>query len=351
MRIVRTEDVSLQKRWKLVITIITILALTGLVYALRHQIFDTIANIGKVNSWALLGIVAWQAINYHATTSMYQSLFKQLGYNVTYKPMLRATTELTFINNVFPSGGVSGFSYFGLKMKTLNVSPGTATLVQMMRFGMLFVSFQILLLFGLFALALEGRANTVMILVAGSITTLLAVATLGIAFIIGSKQRINAFFTYIAKLLNRMIHVFRRRQPETINIIKARELFTELHESFVRLKSNYRQLLKPLVWALIANIAEVMTVYSVYIAFGHLVNPGAVILAYAIANFAGLVSVLPGGVGIYEALMTAVLAAAGVSPALSIPVTVMYRVLNMLLQLPPGYYFYYKTLHERPEHS
>jgi uncharacterized protein (TIRG00374 family) len=82
----------------------------------------------------------------------------------------------------------------------------------------------------------------------------------------------------------------------------------------------------------------------VYLAFGEWVNIGAVILAYSVANFAGLVSVMPGGVGIYEAIMTGVLAAAGVPARLSLPVTVMYRVLSTLIQLPIGYYFYNKSL-------
>jgi hypothetical protein len=42
--------------------------------------------------------------------------------------------------------------------------------------------------------------------------------------------------------------------------------------------------------------------------------------------------------------MTAVLVAAGVPARLSLPVTVMYRVLNTLLQLPPGYILYHLTL-------
>jgi uncharacterized membrane protein YbhN (UPF0104 family) len=68
-------------------------------------------------------------------------------------------------------------------------------------------------------------------------------------------------------------------------------------------------------------------------------------LAYAVANVAGLISVLPGGVGIYEGLMTAVLATAGIPPAVSLPVTVMYRVLNTVIQLPPGYYLYHRAIH------
>src|SRR5438105_15803577 len=100
----------------------------------------------------------------------------------------------------------------------------------------------------------------------------------------------------------------------------------------------------PFFYMLIANATEVAAVYVVYIAFGHLVNVGAVILAYAVANFAGLISVLPAGIGVYEGLMTAVLAATGIPAGLSIPVTIMYRVVNMVIQLTPGYYFYPKAL-------
>ena len=94
----------------------------------------------------------------------------------------------------------------------------------------------------------------------------------------------------------------------------------------------------------VANITEVAAIYVVYIAFGHLVNVGAVILAYAVANFAGLISVLPAGIGIYEGLMTGVLAATGIPAGLTIPVTIMYRVINMGIQLLPGYYFYQKAV-------
>lgn len=98
-------------------------------------------------------------------------------------------------------------------------------------------------------------------------------------------------------------------------------------------------------YATLSNFGEVATLYSVFLAFGEVLNPGAVIIAYAVANFAGLISVLPGGIGIYEGLMVAVLATAGVSPAISIPAIVMYRILTMLLQLPIGYYFYHKTIY------
>lgn len=339
------SEAEKKKRWKLILNIVTVLALLGLGYAIRHQIFDTIENLGKVNTWALLLMVPIEMWNYDAYARMYRYMFGLLGNKVKYGDMIKVGLELNFVSHVFPSGGVSGFSYFSLRMKNFGVSAGKATLVQTIKFVMLFVSFEAMLLLGLLFLALGGSANNLTILVASSIATLLLVGTVGAAFLIGSKRRINSFFTYSTRAINRIIFVVRPKHPETINIQKTQDTFTELHDNYQLIKSDYRQLLPPVMFGFFANLTEVLAIYVVYIAFGHWVNPGAIILAYAVANFAGLISVLPGGVGVYEALMTAVLATAGVPPAVSLPVTVMYRVVNITLQVTPGYYFYHKALH------
>lgn len=344
------EKTKQQSPWKVVLTLVTFGALVALCYFARHEIAQTFRNFGEVNNYALIFMIFGQALNYHSYVLMYQGLLNILGEKVEYSKMLRVTLELNFVNNIFPSGGVSSFSYFGLRMKSEGVSTGKSTLIQMMRFILTFVSFQILLFAGLFMLSLGGSANRLAILVAGSLATLLFVGTLGIAFIVGSKHRINTFFTYITRGVNRLIHVFRRHHPETINIARVERLFTELHENYMHLKSNPKMLLRPLANALWANVGEILTVYVVFIAFDQWVNPGAVIIAYAVANFAGLVSVLPGGVGIYEALMTGVLAAAGVPAGTSIPIIVMYRILNMLLQLTPGYFFYHRSIKQDKVH-
>ncbi len=341
-------DKQRRKRWKLALTLVTMVAFFGTAYAVRSQIAETINNFGRVNTWALLLVFPLEAWNYYGQAKLYQGLFFILGDKFRTKSLYRLALELNLVNNIFPSGGVSGFSYLSYRMRDEKVSTAKATLVQMMKFVMVFVSFQILLFVGLFLLAVEGKANGLTILVAGSLSTLLFVGTILIGFVIGSQSRINSFFTFITRALNRLIHVFRPNNPETINIGKARETFDELHENYMHIRRNLGALKQPLLFSLLANVTEIMAVYVVYIAFGHLVNPGAVVLAYAIANFAGLVSVLPGGIGIYEALMTGVMAAAGVPISVSLPVTVMFRIVSMAVQLPIGYFFYQKALHAEP---
>ncbi len=152
----------------------------------------------------------------------------------------------------------------------------------------------------------------------------------------------------MTRAFNKLVHLFRPSNPETLSIDRVAKVFDDFHDSYFELRRSHQKLKAPILYALLANVTEVLVLYVVYIAFGHLVNIGAVILAYAIANFAGFVSVLPGGIGIYEALMTAVLVSTGVPAAVSLPVTVMYRVLNTAIQVPPGYYLYHKNLTRHP---
>ena len=339
-----SEGSFLKRRWKLLLNIVTVGALLLLAYAVRHQLAETLGNLDKVNLWVLLLLLPVEWLNYMAQAKLYQSLFAVVGNQISYSFLFKAALELNFVNNVFPSAGVSGISYFGMRMRSKEITGGKATVVQMMKLMLLFLSFEVLLIAGLFFLALRGHVNNVVMLVCGSLSTLLVVGTVAFTMIVGSERRIAATFRVVARALNRAVGVFRPNRPEVISTKRARHLVEELHGNYKVMAASYKYLARPFWWALLANLSEVLAVYVVYVAFGKWVNFGAVILAYSVANFAGLISVLPGGVGVYEALMTVILAATGVPAAKSIPVTIMYRILNMLVQLPPGYYYYPRTV-------
>jgi uncharacterized protein (TIRG00374 family) len=334
----------LARRWKLIVNIVTVAVLLLLIFLIRDQIAGTLKNLTTVDWRVLLVMVLLIALSYHAQTRMYQRLFALIGHKLRYGFTLRVALELNFVNQIFPSGGVSGISYFGLRLRGAAVSATQASFVQLMKLFLLFISFEMLLVSGLVILALEGRTNDLMLLVAGSITTLLVVGTLVLVSVVGSRQRIHATFSFIIRILNKIIRAF-TGHPSTIGIERVEGIVEDLYTTYKTMQTNYRKLAAPLCWALVVNLAAILSIYAVYVAFGEWVNVGAIIVAYSVANFAGLVSVLPGGAGIYEALMVGVLAASGIPAALSLPVTVMYRVLSTLVQLPIGYVLYNQAVH------
>ena len=347
-----SESSFLRRRWKLVVNVITVGLLVVLIFTLRHQMGQTIANLTQVHAWALALIVPVEALNYHAQTRLYQRLFGTIDIKLDYKMLLKMSLELNFINHVFPSAGVSGISYFCVRMKNGSGVPTAKTsLVQVMKILLLFFSFEPLLLAGLVFLAIGGKANNLTMLVTGALSMLVVLVTIGFMYVAGSKKRINSFLDALASGLNKFIHTVRPSHSKTIKVEKARFLLEEMHEDYKVFRANPSGLKAPLWYCIMANVTEILAIYVVYVAFGKWVNVGAIILAYAVANFAGVLSVLPGGIGMYEALMTAVLVASGIPAALSLPVTIMYRVVNTVLQVPPGYVLYHRSVMARKDEN
>src|SRR3990167_8503186 len=178
--------------WKLIITVATLAALGLLIYGLRDEIHEVLTDLGKVNSAALLLMIPLQILNYDAYVRLYRSFFAILNEKVSYRPMYKVSTELNFVNQILPSGGVSGISYFSIRMRSMGVSGSKATLAQFMKLLLLFVSFQPLLIVGVLLLAARGHAGSFVMLVAGSLITLLIVGTLLGVYIIESRKRISS---------------------------------------------------------------------------------------------------------------------------------------------------------------
>lgn len=330
---------------KVWINIITFVALVVLVYFSRHQFEEVFAKLDNLWLVPLLLLVPLKFFNFYTIAKMYQEYLLVLGEKVSVKELFKISMEMNFVNLVFPSGGASGFSYLSLRLRPLGISTAKTTMVQVARFGLVFLTFLLLIFFGMLILAIEGKASNLTILVASVISTLTLVGAAIFIFIVSSKARITAFTAFLPRVINRVARAIHRQDRELIKIEKVKRTFTELHEDYSLISRDFRKLKKTAFWALMINVSEIVLIYTVFVAHGEWINVGALIIAYAVANFAGLVSLF-GGVGVYEFLMTSVMASAGVPAALALSATVMYRVINMVVFLPIGYWLYRKFLKE-----
>ncbi|MBX4190870.1 lysylphosphatidylglycerol synthase domain-containing protein, partial [Candidatus Saccharibacteria bacterium] len=245
-----------RSKWRLVLTLITFAALAILIYGVRKDIGGVIENLGKVNTLALLLIIPIEIINYDVYARFYVRLFKIFGNTVRYRDMYKVNLELNFVNHILPSGGVSGISYFAVRMRAFGVSGPKATLSQLIKLLVLFISFQPLLIIGILLLAAKGHVNNLVLVVASSIITLLVVGTFGFIYMIEDRRRINSFLTTLTKILNKLLSFFRRKS-ETINIEGAQIAFGELHDNYQLLKENWRDLKMPFLYLMIANATEI----------------------------------------------------------------------------------------------
>ncbi len=337
--------VKIKKDFKFWLNVVTIAALLFLIVITWEQIVDAFQQIGGLKIWALLLMIPIQAISYLAVAKLYKNFFSNQGNPVKLSDMYKVALELNFVNHVFPSGGVSGFSYLSLRLKQYGVPTAKSTLAQILRFALTFISFLILLVFALLALSFSNSVGGLALVISSVIIITTIFAALVGAYIISKPSRIKAFVGWLPKAINYLARLFGRNKTNSlINIERVENTLEDLHNDYVVLSKDMGLVKNLFWWALVINITEVLTIYMVYISFGQLINPGSLIIAYAVANFAGLIAILPGGVGIYEGLMTATLTSTGVPRALALSATVIYRVLSMIFFLPIGYFFYLRAI-------
>lgn len=336
---------------KLWLNFITFGALGLIIFFAWGDIVHAFQKMGTLNVWVLLLIIPAQLFAYYSLGKVFFYFFKAVDVKLSMKQLFAPMLELNFVNHIFPSGGASGFSYLTLRLKPYGVSPAKSTLAQLARFVSTFLAFVGLMFIGLFVLALQGNVNPLVILAVSSIAFTILFSTGVIMYVVSEESRIDSFTKRMTIWINKFIHIFRRKHPETISLRGVRKMFLELHEDYLMIRGNLRGMWPVMRWAILTNLAEMSLLYIAFLAHGAWVNPGAVLIALVVANLVGLIAILPGGVGLYEPLMTAVLISGGIPAALALSATLVYRVISLLVSLLTGYFLYHRALNRYGSHD
>ena len=86
------------------------------------------------------------------------------------------------------------------------------------------------------------------------------------------------------------------------------------------------------------NVAfDMLTLYLLFVAAGHAVSPGILLVGYGLPLLLGKMSFLPGGVGIVEGTMAALYEGLGVPDGVTVVVILTYRVLSFWLPTLLGF--------------
>jgi len=109
----------------------------------------------------------------------------------------------------------------------------------------------------------------------------------------------------LARLLKRLGAWKDREEGELV------ERMVEVRDFVYRLVSRREPLVRNGVYALGFWLMDMACLFIVFIAIGHPVNPGAVIIAYTVADVLGSLPLTPAGLGIFELSMGATLYAYG----------------------------------------
>ena len=322
---------------------ITLVLIAVIIFFSRHELVRAWQLLEQVNIWILLLLIPGQLLVYYAGGEMMFSYLrgKKAISHIAPLGLARMALEMNFVNHVLPSGGVSGISYMGWRLGGYGVSAGRSTMAQVVRYSMGFASFIALLLIAVLIVTIDGGINRWIILVSSILASGMISVMVAAVFVMSSTKRMTWFASWTTRTVNTLVRkVTFGRKRKVLDKDQVNEYFDELHHDYVALRADKRILIRPFLWGLVFNLADVGLFLIAFWALGVPVNPAPVLIAYGVASMAGFFVVTPGGAGAYEAIMVAFLAIAGLAQGTAIAGILLARVILLLGTIGLGYLFY-----------
>jgi len=319
--------------------IFALLGLVGLIVVLllsRHEFTSFWHLLGGLRWYVLAGVVVIQLASYWINGLYYRSILRVFSCDLSTKRLFEGALATNFVNYVLPSVGLAGAGYLS-QVLAPEVPRGESFLTQIMRYAFSALAVLVMLPVGFLFIVLSGESGHVIVKITlASIVGIIIFAGC-ILLLVQSEATLRRFCAWLVKTLKKI-------RPQFDSEQKFNHFIDEFYVGYRAMVRQKRKLSVPFFWSIIYILIEILTFYMAFLAFGKVEAIGIVIMAYLFANIASIFGGVFFSTGIFELGMAGTLVALGTPFVLAVSVTTVYRVLNLLIGLPPGYYFYRKYL-------
>lgn len=334
----------------LILVLAAAIGLGILLYVKRGELAETVEVLKSANPWLIFLLPVIQTINYFMIGLYYRSMFRFFGTKINYRRAWGVVAAMNFVNQVLPSGGVSGITYLAYGFRT-RLRAGKVTLIQLGRYVAAFSAYLTLAPVALLLLLYNDRLAQVNSIAerASHNTAAIITASVFLVLVISivvlfANQRISGWIGNKISLFLNAVGDFALRKKHQWKFEAIRHLHDEFIEGVHLMRQLRLKALRPFSAMLVSAVCELGIVYVSLLAVGATPPFAVVFVAFMAANIVGTVSVIPGDVGVHEAVMIIMLSAFGVDEATAISATLLYRVFNKMIFLPVGFYFYTNIL-------
>ena len=238
--------------------------------------------------------------------------------------MSRIQLSTLALSHCLPGGNAMGYSLgYRLLMRSGVAGTDTAVALATQGLGSAVVLNVIFWLALLVSLPLYGLQSGYLFVAVIGLLLMAGIALLVILLTKGD-QRAAAFLAAVGRRVP-FLH------PETLP-----RLFGQLVTRVEGLSKDRRQMGKALFFATANWLCDAASLLVFVGAFGHWVNPIALLVAYGVGNIAAALPITPGGLGVVEATVSGILVGFGTPRSIAIWGVLAWRLVNFWLPIPIG---------------
>lgn len=320
-------------------------ALVGvIVYAAWPTMVEAFHSLSQVNLWVLALLVPVQLASFTVTGESLFSFLRARGELQGMHPFtaMRMSLEFNFANHMLPSGGAAGLTYTSWKLSSLGVAPAKATLAQLARFALTFVSFSLVLLAATIWLIASGQSSPPVLWSALGVGVLSVGVTLGGTILFRNRRALHRFAGFVTRVANGAGKLIGK--PALVDPITIVRFFDGMHLELRAITEQPRALVTPFAWSFLIHVFDAGLFWVALAAFGIYADPALVFVAYGMSTVVSMVITTPNGVGAYEIVMIGLLVSGGLPNATVVAAITLARAVLLAGTIAFGWIFYQHSI-------
>ncbi len=324
----------LKRRWPLVLIIIGFIILVILNRA-------DLAQLGRAlisGLWWWIGAATLaQATYYYLYAAQYKYAFATVEVASKVSELIPVMFASVFVRTLVPSGGASGAVLFIDDAARRHQSPARAAEGTLLVLTLDLATMIPLILYSLGYLAIRQALRAYQVL--GSILFILFVASLVAALLTGrwAPAVLRYALTLVRRWANRLAHAVSRE--DALPADWPRRTTDDFRRAANDIVARRHLLLRAIGVATVAQLTNLVTVTFVGLAYREPLGISTAITAFTMEAVFSVVTIVPNGLIIAEAVMVEVLTSLGITFDLSVVITLVYRGLSVWLPLFIGFLF------------
>lgn len=319
-------------RWTLALGL---LALAALFFV--ADVDELWSVLTHARGWLLTLPVACMLASYVAMARSYQGISQAAGCPVRLSEMLKITFVANSVNYLVATAGLSGFAVRMYFFTRLGIPSQTAIVISLAQTFLTNCALLVFLLVGFaYVLASGTLHGSALIVVTALLIVFSLAAVVAAALLFHARLRRRALFI-LAQVAHWVLHrLWPQRAPARTHIWRYQ---FNLNRGIGFLMARKRAMLGPLLYILLDWLCTILILHTAFFAVRYAIPVGRTIVGFAVGMLLSFASLIPGGLGVVEASMSAVFTSMQVPFETAVVAVLVFRVAYYVLPLLISLFF------------
>ena len=296
---------------------------------------EAIKLILQVNKFYLLIAIGFEILSYVGAAALLGIILFQMGYKIKFWDRFRIGSIAAFAIHFFPVGtlGQGAFDFYFLRKQ--KVETGSILLMLILRIIFTYAAFLLIFLYGLILVPTAPQMKISPRIISFTLAFIIVGGVSYMFYLYKNKDKFRKIWNRFLRFFDSF---FSKIRGKKVSERQESEVFEDIYAGIGLFGKKKRSSIFALMAGLMYWLGDLTCFYFVFLSFGYHIHIGVLIFGYCIASLLGMISFIPGGLGVTEGAMGLLYSALGVPASLALMSVLVFRFFSFWILIPFGLY-------------